>query len=131
MGTKFWEGLKMAEIAPKSGEFFDGKLWFTRKGSTLTVGLTSMGIEDVGSVQSLEFPSEGDDFEKGDIVVTVDGSNGKVEVITPATGVIKEINEAAQEEPDMVADDPLEEGWLFKLEIQDSSDLKEFASHGE
>jgi glycine cleavage system H lipoate-binding protein len=40
--------------------------------------------------------------------------------------VIQEINEAAKEEPDMVTEDPLEEGWLVKIEIQDSSDLKEY-----
>ena len=113
--------------APKEGEFLDGKAWFYRKGTTLTLGLTPAGIEEIGSVETIEFPNEGDDFEKGNIVVTVDGSNGKVELITPATGIIHELNEAAREEPEMVTEDPLEEGWLIKLEIQDSSDLKEFA----
>jgi glycine cleavage system H protein len=116
----------MAEVAPKEGEFLEGKLWFHRKGSVLTVGLTSVAVEEVGSVESIEFPDEGDDFDKGDVVVTVDGTHGKLEVITPAAGIVNEINEAAQEEPDMVSEDPLEEGWLIKLEIQDTSDLKEF-----
>jgi glycine cleavage system H protein len=93
----------------------------------LTLGLTPAGIEELGSVETIEFPNEGDDFEKGNVVATIDGSNGKVELITPATGIIHELNEAAREEPDMVTEDPLEEGWLIKLEIHDSSDLKEFA----
>lgn len=120
----------MADVAPKNGEFLDGKLWFYRKGSSLTVGLTSAAVEEVGSVESIEFPDEGDDFDKGDVVVTVDGTHGKLEVITPAAGIVQEINEAAKEEPDMVSEDPLEEGWLIKIEIQDSSDLKEFVSQG-
>ena len=114
--------------APREGEFLDGKAWFHRKGTTLTLGLTTAGVEELGSVESIEFPNEGDDFEKGNVVVTVDGSNGKVELITPATGIIQELNEAAVDEPEMVTEDPLEEGWLIKLEIQDSSDLKEFAN---
>ncbi len=118
----------MADIAPRNGEFSDGKLWFHRKGSTVTLGLTNLAIEEIGSVESLEFPDEGSDFEKGEIVVTVDGSLGKLEVVSPATGLVQEINEAAKEEPDMVSEDPLEEGWLVKLEIQDTSDLKEFAA---
>lgn len=119
----------MADIAPKEGEFLDGKLWFQRKGSTITIGLTSVAVEEVGSVESIDFPGEGDDFDKGDVVVTVDGAQGKLEVITPAAGVVNEINAAAQEEPDMISEDPLEEGWLIKLEIQDSSDLKEYGYH--
>jgi glycine cleavage system H protein len=121
----------MADIAPRNGEFLDGKLWFHRKGSMLTVGLTSLAIEEIGSVESVEFPDEGADFEKGETIVTVDGSLGKIEVVTPATGLVQEINEAAKDEPDMVSEDPLEEGWLVKLEIQDTSDLKEYAAEAE
>lgn len=118
----------MSEIAPKNGEFQEGKLWFNRKGSTITVGLTNAAVEEVGSVEAIEFPDEGDDFDKGEVVVIVDGSNGKIEVATPAAGIVQEINESAQLEPDRVSEDPLEEGWLIKLEIQDTSDLKEYAS---
>jgi glycine cleavage system H protein len=123
-------GIAMADVAPKEGEFLEGKLWFQRKGSMVTVGLTNVAVEEVGSVESVEFPSEGDDFDKGEVIVTVDGSQGKLEVISPAAGIIHEINEAAKEEPDMVSEDPLEEGWLVKLEIQDTSDLKEYGMQG-
>ena len=118
----------MAEIAPKNGEFLDGKLWFQRRGSMLTLGLTNTAVEELGSVEGLEFPNEGDDFDKGDTVVTVVGSQGKIDVITPAAGLIHEVNEAAQDEPDRVTEDPLEEGWLVRLEIQDASDLKEYVA---
>jgi glycine cleavage system H protein len=121
----------MADIAPKNGEYSDGKLWFHRKGSIVTVGLSTSAVEDIGTVESVEFPNEGDDFEKGEVVVTLDGSNGSLEVTTPASGIVQEINEAAKDTPDMVSEDPLEEGWLVKLEIQDTSDLKEFADTGE
>src|SRR4051794_36738602 len=118
----------MADVAPKNGEYSDGKLWFHRKGSMVTLGLTSAAIDELGSVESIEFPGDGDDFDKGEIIASVDGTHGKIEIITPAAGIVQEINEAAKLEPDMVSEDPLEEGWLVKIEIQDSSDLKEFGS---
>ncbi|MCM2323976.1 MAG: glycine cleavage system protein H [Oligoflexia bacterium] len=113
---------------PKSGEFQEGKLWFQRKGSIVTVGLTSLATEEVGQVQSVDLPDEEEDFEKGDVVATVDGTNGKLEVTAPASGFIKEVNAALAEEPDTVSEDPLEEGWLVKIEIQDPSDLQEYAA---
>ena len=121
----------MASDIPKNGEFLDGKLWFSRKADIVTVGVTTLAIEELGEVQGVEFPDEGADFTKGDIMITVDGSNGKIEVIAPATGIVHEINKAAVEEPDMVSEDPLEEGWLVKLEIEDTSDLKEFRTEEE
>ncbi len=118
----------MAKSGPRDGEFGDGKLWFHRKGSMVTIGLTSLATEELGQVESVEFPDEEADFVKGDVVVTIDGTNGKFEVTTPASGIVKEINEQAQKEPDMITEDPLEEGWLIKLEIEDVSDLHEYAS---
>jgi glycine cleavage system H protein len=115
------------EIAPKNGEFLEGKLWFQRKLTTVTVGLTLAAIDDLGEVESVELPSDGDDFSKGDVIATVDGTNGKLEVIAPASGFVKEINESLGEEPGVVSEDPLEEGWLVKLEVEDTSELKEFA----
>ena len=118
----------MSDVAPKYGEYMDGKLWFQRKLSVVTLGLTSQAIEELGPVQSIDFPEEGLDFEKGEIILTVEGTNTSLEVAAPASGLVQEINEAAKEEPDMVSDDPTEEGWLVKIEIQDKSDLKEYAT---
>ena len=117
----------MSDVAPKQGEYLDGKLWFQRKLSMVTIGLTSHAIEEIGPVQSIELPEEGLDVEKGEIVVTVEGTNSTLEVSVPASGIVQEVNEAIKDEPDRVTDDPLEEGWLVKIEIQDKSELKEYA----
>jgi glycine cleavage system H protein len=116
----------MSDAAPKSGDYLDGKLWFHRKGNLLTLGLTSLGLEDLGNIQGIDFPDEGDDFSKSDVIVTVDGSAGSVEVICPASGLIQEVNSALQSEPERLTEDPLEEGWLVKLQIEDPTELKEF-----
>ena len=118
----------MTDGVPKKGEYADGQIWFLRKGKILTIGITTLAVESVGDVESIEFPDEGQDFDKGEVVATIDGSHGKLEVISPAAAVVQEINGAAKDEPDMVSEDPLEEGWLVKLEIQDATDLTEFHS---
>ena len=114
---------------PRSGEFSDGKLWFNRRGTVLTVGLTNLAIDEMGSVERIEFSSQGDDCAKGDVLATVDGSRGKIEIVCPATGTVQEVNEALVEEPDTIVEDPLDEGWLVKIEIEDTSDLEEYAAH--
>ena len=112
--------------APKSSQSSEGKLWFARKGTTLTLGITDRAIEEIGDVRDIEFPDKGDDFDTGEAVVTVRGAGSEIEVITPAAGLVEEINETMKSEPGTLADDPTEEGWLIKLEIQDVSDLKAF-----
>lgn len=111
--------------APKAGEYLDGKLWFERKLNIVTLGVTNAAIEEIGQVQRVEFPSDGDDFDKGEVIATLDGSSGRLEILAPAAGVVQDINQSAAKEPDMISEDPLEEGWLVKIEIQDSTDLKD------
>ncbi len=117
----------MAEAAsqvPKSGEFSEGKLWFRRKGSVLTIGMTSHAIEGLGALQAVDLPEEGEEYQKGDVLTMVEGSGGNLEVVAPVSGAIYEVNEAVKEEPEIAVEDPLEEGWLVKIEIEDNSELQ-------
>jgi glycine cleavage system H protein len=86
--------------------------------------MTSQAIEGLGALQAIDLPDEGEEFEQGDVLTTLEGSDGSLEVLAPVTGVVHEINEAVQEEPEIAADDPLEEGWLIKIEIEDASGLQ-------
>lgn len=127
MGAETIRLFGMSEIAPKSGEYAEGSLWFTRKNNVITVGITASALDEIGDVEGVELPTEKDDFTKDDVIATVEGSQGSVEVTTPASGVVLEINSGLTSDPSLIAEDPTEEGWLVKLEIQDKSDLKEYA----
>ena len=114
-------------VIPRNGEFNEGRLWFQRKGSLVTVGVTSLAVEDLGDIQSVELPDEGEDFAKGDALLTIEGTNGSIEVLAPAAGVVHEVNSGLEEEPERITEDPLEEGWLVQIDMEDPSDLREFS----
>lgn len=107
-------------------EFNDGKLWFHKKSDTLTIGITLASLDELGDVEGLNLPSEGDDFDKDDVICEVDGSDGNMKVYTPAAGFVKEVNKSLSDDVQILNEDPIDEGWLVKLEIQDESDLKEY-----
>jgi len=97
-------------------EFLGGKIWSERSGKLVTVGVTDRAIEELGALDSVELPLEGESFDKGEVMLTLEGSSGSLEVIAPVAGVIHEINAVAQEQPEVITEDPLEEGWLVRLE---------------
>ena len=107
-------------------EYNDGKLWFQKKNGIVTVGITMTGLEEVGDVEAVDLPSDGDDFDKDDILCEVDGADGAVKVYAPAAGFVIEVNKSLSEDVQILNEDPIDEGWLVKLEIQDESDLKEY-----
>lgn len=107
-------------------EFHDGKLWFHKKSNVVTIGITLAALDEIGDIESIQLPSEGDDFDKDDTICELDGADGALKVYTPAAGFVLEVNEPVVEDTQIVNEDPIDEGWLVKIEMQDDSDLKEY-----
>lgn len=107
----------MPNVTPKTGEFEEGKLWFSRKSAMLTVGLTDMATAEIGEIESVDLPSEGETYDEGDVIATIEGNHGQIEVTAPKAGVVREINEAVQRDPEIISDDPTDEGWLVRMQL--------------
>ncbi len=100
----------------------DDRLWFEKRGKSALIGITADAAEEVGSVTEIEFPETDQDFEEGDVLVTVAGSRGVVEVTAPFDCTVVEINESLDGSggaQDHLTKDP-EEGWLLKIRNQDA-----------
>ena len=103
-------------------EFLSGKLWYTREGGEVTVGLTSSTIEEIGAVQSVDYPETAGSVEEGDVIAIIEGDRDSFEVTAPIDGHILEVNSGAEDEPNVISEDPLEEGWVIKLEPLDAEE---------
>ena len=100
-------------------EFLGGKLWYLREGGEVTVGLTAATIEEIGAVQSVDFPDTAGSVEEGDVIAIIEGDRETFEVTAPMDGFILEVNNSAEDEPNIISEDPTEEGWVIKLEPMD------------
>ena len=109
---------------PKEGEFQSGQVWFTRRGNVLTLGLTSRAMESLGDLDSIELPEEGSHFDAGDSLVVVDGNRGSIDLSAMSKGVVLEVNPVAQDLA-LVSEDPTEEGWLIKFQIDSLEELSD------
>jgi len=117
----------MSDQIPKAGEYGARKFWYTRKGTVITIGLTSVAIDEMGEITGVEFPEEGDTFTQGDTILTVEGTEDNVDVPAPASGEIISLNEILIDSPHIVFEDPTEEGWLVKIQAEDPEELLELA----
>jgi glycine cleavage system H protein len=107
-------------------DYDEGKLWFQKKSNTIIIGITVEALDEIGGADGVSLPEVGDDFDKDDVICEIDGEDGSLKVYTPAAGFVTEINEALAEDMEILNEDPIDEGWLVKLEIQDDTDLKEY-----
>lgn len=97
--------------------------WLRLDGEEVTVGITEYATEQLGDLVFVELPEEGLTVVKGDEVVTIESVKAASDIAAPLDGVITEVNQAIVANPALVNDDPMEDGWFFKMTLADVSEL--------
>lgn len=87
------------------------------------VGITDYAQDKIGDITFVELPEEGDELEKAASFAEIEHHKGVEEVYSPVSGKVFEANSALAELPELVNQDPYDEGWLIKVEPNDLSDL--------
>jgi glycine cleavage system H protein len=97
--------------------------WLRLEGDEVVVGITEHAAEQLGDLVFIELPEEGVTVVKGDDVVTIESVKAASDITAPLDGVITEVNSAIVANPALVNDDPLEDGWFFKMTLADVGEL--------
>jgi len=99
--------------------------WIRVEGNLATIGITDYAQEELGDIVNVELPDEGDEIHKDEAFGAVESVKASSEVFSPVSGKIVEVNEPLQDAPEMINEDPYDEGWMVKVETSDSSELDE------
>ncbi len=106
----------VTRTAKGSASPFDEEItWTRKKGRTILVGVTETALLSVGSVESIDFPGAGDEIGEDDVLLEIHGDEGDLVVTSPVSGRVLELNPILVEEPQLLSDDPLDEGWLLRI----------------
>ncbi len=99
--------------------------WVLVENGTATVGITDYAQEQLGDIVFVELPEEGKELAKGDEAAVLESVKAASEIYAPATGTIREVNGALNDEPGLVNSSPQDKGWFFKMSIDNASELEE------
>lgn len=99
--------------------------WVDADGKRARVGLSDFAQSELGEIAYVELPACGRRLGRGDVVGTVDSMKSSSEVYAPVSGVVVDVNSAlaSQENASLVNRDPLGEGWLVVIEMDDPDEL--------
>ena len=106
---------------PSDLKFLDSHEWIKEDENTVIVGISDHAQSELGEVVFVELPAVGDEFVSGDEASVVESVKAASEVYTPISGEVIEVNDALEENPELVNTSPYEEGWFFKLEVSDEN----------
>ena len=112
----------MSEI-PAELRYASSHEWAKNDDGTVTVGITEHAQDAMGDLVYVELPEVGQVFAAGDEAGVVESVKAASDIYAPVSGEIVEINEALEDEPELVNNAPYEGGWLFKIAMSEETDL--------
>ncbi len=87
------------------------------------IGLTDYAQSHLGDMVFLDLPAPGTQVEQFKKMGEVESVKAVSDILSPVSGRVLEINQAAIDEPKLVNEDPYGDGWLVKLELSNPAEL--------
>lgn len=105
-----------------------GYEWVMVEDGVITIGINEAGLDEFSEVSSANLPSEGEEVIPDEVCGELDTDQGPMNLYCPVEGSVVEVNEAVQENPSLISEDNFGDGWLFRVEPKNASDLDELSS---
>ncbi len=97
--------------------------WVKVDGGLAIIGITDYAQGELGDVVFVELPEAGAEITKGESFGTIEAVKAVADLFSPASGEIVELNEALEDAPETVNQDPYNAGWMVKIKLSDASEL--------
>lgn len=98
--------------------------WVKIDGDIVTVGITDFAQGELGDIVYVEVESLDETLEADAVFGTVEAVKTVSDLFLPVAGEIIAFNEALEEAPEKVNDDPYGDGWMIKIKVANTSDLE-------
>jgi glycine cleavage system H protein len=87
------------------------------------IGITDYAQDSLGDVVFVQLPTLGDTVASGATLGEVESTKSVSDIYAPVGGTVVAINDALNESPQLLNEDPFGEGWICEIEVNDAADL--------
>ncbi|MBT3784566.1 glycine cleavage system protein GcvH [bacterium] len=94
-----------------------------------TVGISDYAQQELGDIVYVEFPDPPQIVAQGESCATLESVKAASDIYAPISGIIQEINSDLEDNPQLLNQSPCSEGWIFKLKVDEESDIESLMDH--
>ena len=105
--------------------------WIKVESDFAYIGITNFAQSELGDIIFVEFPKVGEIYNSGDVFGTLEAVKTVADLYIPVDSKIIEINNNIEDNPELVNENPEEEGWLVKIELKNINDTEDLLSKEE
>ena len=97
--------------------------WVLINGDEATIGITEFAQSELGDIVFVEIETVGEVMEKEAVFGSIEAVKTVSDLFMPLSGEIISLNEALENNPELVNTDPYGEGWMIKVKYSNINDL--------
>ncbi len=113
----------MSEV-PSNLHYTETHEWVRAEGDVLFVGITDFAQDALTEVVWVDLAEVGASVRAMGPCASVESVKSVSEVNSPLEGEVLESNTALEDNPEMINEDPYGDGWIFRLQPTDISDIE-------
>ena len=116
---------------PDNLHYADTHEYVLEEKGLLKIGVSEFAIDQLGDIVFVELADLGSTLQKGETFGTIESVKAVEEVYLPFSGKIISINENVVDNPEVLQNDPIGEGWLVILEPLSTVSLNDLMTSGQ
>jgi len=98
--------------------------WVRIEDGVAVCGITDYAQTQLGDVVYVELPEVGAQIARDGEAAVVESTKAASDVYAPLSGTIVAVNERLEEAPDLVNDSAEQDGWFFRMTLDDAGELE-------
>lgn len=98
--------------------------WVRKENGEIVEGITDYAQSELSDIVYVELPDEGRTIRKGEAIGTIEAVKTVIDVIAAVSGTIIEVNRKLDEHPELLNEDPYEDGWIVRIKVDDPAELE-------
>ena len=102
--------------------------WIRIEKDTAYIGVTDFAQGELGDIVYIDINTVGKDLNKNDVFGTVEAVKTVSDLFMPVSGTILEFNSKLDSQPELVNQDPYNEGWMVKMSLSDLTQIDQLLS---
>ncbi len=97
--------------------------WAQVDENIVTIGITEFAQQSLGEIVYVELPEEGQKVTQGEPFGVIESVKAVSDLFAPVSGTVIEINASLGEDPAVLNDDPINNGWMIRIEMDTEKEL--------
>lgn len=105
-------------MIPNDRRYLETHEWAKLDGDVVVVGITDYAVKHLTDLVFVDLPDVGDQLTKGERFGEIESVKAVSDLNAPVSGEVVEVNELLQDQLELIANSPFEEGWMIKVRME-------------